>query len=187
MKASIDDRKRLFLLAYANRSFEEVATACDHILIAWKDYDRIMIKTLQVGIVTLYARPFGPNRGLGRLGLDFVPNDNLMLHAILMGMRNKTFGHTDSNTTDYFAGFSANNVLFRVKDNHLSFGLEDTIGARELIEDTLKLSLLLMEKSDNDVEKLLSEVKKFPLADGRYQIDLDENSDSWLMPYAEKK
>ena len=43
-----------------------------------------------------YARPFGPNNGIGRLSDDIIPAPYVGRHSELIYMRNKIFMHSDS-------------------------------------------------------------------------------------------
>lgn len=75
-------------------------------------------------LCTYYARPFTHSDGLGRLPLEFVPDEFRSTHDKLRRYRNKVAAHSDSGLEH--DGVSVNSVYFRsdgkqviVEDRHL--------------------------------------------------------------------
>ena len=170
---SLDERKRLFVWAYARQSFEHAHKTARFLASATSPLPEDVERILFVGMVVTYARPFTSCRGLDKMIVDVIPKRFLNLHKELLDTRNKEAGHLDAlgyepDNSDFG---NINQVRVRIKRGYTEIVVFRTSLPQGEIGE---LSKLLYEKACYHVERFRAKyIEKSTLRPGEYRLNID--------------
>ena len=91
-----EERKQLWLLCYAATSMEKAIQCSCLIKMNCPNNQHVLFEPLIVALHSYYARPFGPNFGVGRLEEDVIPDAQKCIHNFLIHFRNKVLSHASA-------------------------------------------------------------------------------------------
>jgi hypothetical protein len=171
MNMSEENRKRLWLLAYASQSFSHAVNACNLLLAHVRSNEENTYLPLVAAIHVYYHRPFDRNWGAGSLQESMVPAKFKPIHDFVTSFRDSVFVHCQA--TD-LKGLEApiNNVFLRIG----STVTVESIDPRPRIETYRDVKLLI-----DEMQKIvLSETSDFlkqhlndlPIETGDYLVTL---------------
>jgi hypothetical protein len=167
---------RLWRLAYAQRSFENVCSGCDYILNTPIPEDSDIYYPLVAGIYTLYARSFNRSNVIGAWTEQVVPKKFLSLHDEIMTMRHQLVAHLDADTVISLYGVPGNSVRLRLTNTGVAIGAFQVKPQISLIVQIRELAQALIAEIDAQLESLWNDSKRdFPNQFGEYVVDPKHN------------
>ena len=98
--AEFEDAKKFWLMLQAKETFKAVHQGCLELVHSGLSETSPLYFPLVAGLICLYCKPFKYNRGVGKLPIEMVPEEQLSLHNQLIVIRDKLFAHSDATITE---------------------------------------------------------------------------------------
>ena len=154
-KDSFGDAKLLWKMFYAKECFRHARAAAEHIRDDALESEHPLLYSLITAVYVLYAKPFKRARGgIGMLGNEMVPKDQLELHNSLLHHRNQLYAHRDPQSYHLSDREPVNQIRFLVTTTQMRlFGTDFHAGHPEM-PPIIDLCVALENKTDYHVSKL---------------------------------
>ena len=177
------EKKRWWLLCYANTSLEKTIKTCAQLHEACASNTSPLFSPLSLAIHAFYARPFKNNRGVGSLSDEIIPADARGIHDWLIHFRDSVLAHTDANAAEV-SGCPMHEVVYSNLRGKRQFLTCDPSARPESYRDVAvhseRLRRIILEEIVY-IHTLYDSL--IPKEDGDYLLQFKE-SDPLFRPYA---
>jgi hypothetical protein len=178
----MNKRQEFWLLHYAARAFRHTAEACRSLSESGMTSESPAYYPLMAGAYTLYGRPFLKNRGIGKLPLEFVPDERRADHLHLATLRDTFYAHSDATTPPDATG-PKNDVLVYVQRGLIRCGLRELRTLAAGLPLLRGMADVLAEKAHREIRPLDDEIGlRAPMPDGVYRLNVEDEPAPLLLP-----
>ena len=171
---SFNEAKLLWKMFYAKECFRHARAAAAYIHDNALETDHQLFYSLITAVSVLYAKPFKKARGgIGMLGDEIVPRDQLELHALLLQHRDQLYAHRDPQSFHLPDRGPANQIRFLVSHTEMRLFGTDFYARHPAMRPIIDLCTVLENKTDYHVSKLCRKhMREVPTSVGRYMLNV---------------
>jgi hypothetical protein len=173
-KDSFEDAKLLWKMFYAKEWFRHARAAAEHIRDNALESEHPLFYALITAVYVLYAKPFKKARGgMGMLGNQMVPKDQLELHSLLLRLRDQLYAHRDPQSFQLPDRGPANQIRFLVLPTRIQLFGTDVHATHPEMPPIIDLCTVLENKTDYYVQKLCERHQcEVPRSVGEYMLNV---------------
>jgi len=170
---NLEDRKNWWLKVYACTSFRTSLSFCRQLLKSVKSTRHELYLPLSIAIHAFYGRPFKRQKGIGKLGEDFVPCKFKGIHKCLITFRDNVLVHTDAETTKE-VGRPFHDIVYHIRHNGNSFSTSDPRPDLDYYDCVSKYLPVMIDKIQGEIEQNHDNFDELlPSSEGDYLFNID--------------
>lgn len=178
----VAERKYWWLLCYAYTSMEKAIQCCVMIEGLCPDNRHLLFSPLTVAVHAYYSRPFGTNKGAGKLSADLIPNERTGIHRWLLHFRDCVLVHTDANDSE-IAGRPMHDVVYSFDDTGREFSTSDPLPRVESYTDAKAHCVVMAQVFRSKIMALEAQYSHLlPAENGHFLMSLKE-SEGLFVPH----
>jgi len=158
---------------YAKECFRHARAAAEHIRDNALEFEHPLFYSLITAVYVLYAKPFKRARGgIGMLGNEIVPRDQLHLHKSLLRHRDQLYAHRDPQSFHLPDGGPVSQIRFLVTSTRMRLFGTDFHAAHPEMPRIIDLCVVLENKADYHVSRLCKRhQREVPRLVGEYLLN----------------
>jgi hypothetical protein len=177
-KDSFEDARLLWKMFYAKECFRHARAAAEHIRDNALEAGHPLFYPLITAVYVLYAKPFKKAfGGIGMLGNEMIPKEQLELHELLLEHRDQLYAHRDAQPFELPDRGAPHQLRFLVSPPEMRLFGTDFHARHPAMQPIIDLCAILEEKTDYHVSRLWKKhIGDVPTSVGEYMLNIyDEN------------
>ncbi len=166
---TIEERKQLWIFAYARASFREALSFSEAILKVGSE-NICAQDGLSIAATVAYSRPFKQRRSV-KLCDSIVPSEYSDLHDTIIQIRDKVITHRDVDGPIADWGL-VNDIILEKRGSFTRLETRSPFMSIELAQRLMSLSSHLIERMDERIEPIILKIQSLLPDDGRFVLSM---------------